>query len=423
LTAVRRSLPEWLAFQQRLHPRSIELGLERVRAVAQRLGLLPFGGRIVIVGGTNGKGSTATTLASLLTATGHKSGLFTSPHLLRYHERIRVDGRTPRDAELVAAFEQIEAVRDGQSLTFFEYNTLAALLWFREQGVDCTVLEVGLGGRLDATNIVDADVAILCSVAFDHTEWLGTTLEQIGREKAGIFRPERAVVLATGEMPASVYEVARQLECPLQVAGRDFDWQLSADGSWTFIDQFGAVSLPAPALPGAIQYRNTAAALAALRLLPGLSAVDAVRLSAGLKAVHLPGRLQRIPGRVEWLLDVAHNEAAAVQLAEALSDLPAVCRTVAVCGMLEDKDVAGVMARMAPHIDHWILCTIAEARGLSAAELQRRAGGHPQGTIELADDIEQGCRRAAALTTRGDRIVVFGSFHAVGPALQWLGLY
>jgi len=210
-------LPEWLAFQQQLHPRSIELDLTRVRAVAQRLGLLPVRGRSVIIGGTNGKGSTATTLATLLSAAGHRTGLFTSPHLVRYHERMRVDGRMPQDAELLTAFEQIEAVRGEHSLTFFEYNTLAALLWFREQQVDCTVLEVGLGGRLDATNIVDADVAVLCSVGLDHTEWLGSTLEQIGREKAGIFRHGQTVVLADC-MPDSVHEMAQRAECRVQLA-------------------------------------------------------------------------------------------------------------------------------------------------------------------------------------------------------------
>ncbi len=421
MTTIRRSLPEWLAFQQQLHPRSIELDLTRVRAVAQRLGLLPVRGRSVIIGGTNGKGSTATTLATLLSAAGHRTGLFTSPHLVRYHERMRVDGRMPQDAELLTAFEQIEAVRGEHSLTFFEYNTLAALLWFREQQVDCTVLEVGLGGRLDATNIVDADVAVLCSVGLDHTEWLGSTLEQIGREKAGIFRHGQTVVLADC-MPDSVHEMAQRAECRVQLAGRDYHWDVAADGRWIYSDPHGSMSLPAPALPGTIQYRNAAAALRALRALPNLPATHA-QLAAGLRAVQLDGRLQRIAGEVEWLLDVAHNPDAAAQLSAALAALPAARRTIAVCGMLEDKDVAAVVARMASQIDHWVLCSIDEARGLTAAGLRDRASGQFNAAVELAGDVTAGCQRAAAIAGPGDRVVVFGSFHTVGPALQWHGLY
>jgi len=228
-------------------------------------------------------------------------------------------------------------VRGEHSLTFFEYNTLAALLWFREQQVDCTVLEVGLGGRLDATNIVDADVAVLCSVGLDHTEWLGSTLEQIGREKAGIFRHGQTVVLADC-MPDSVHEMAQRAECRVQLAGRDYHWDVAADGRWIYSDPHGSMSLPAPALPGTIQYRNAAAALRALRALPNLPATHA-QLAAGLRAVQLDGRLQRIAGEVEWLLDVAHNPDAAAQLSAALAALPAARRTIAVCGMLEDKDV------------------------------------------------------------------------------------
>lgn len=422
MTGTGRSLADWLAFQQRLHPRSIELGLERVRVVAHRLGLLPPAGSSIIVGGTNGKGSTATTVAALLTAAGRRTGLFTSPHLVRYHERMSVDGRMPEDSALMAAFEQIEAARDDTSLTFFEWNTLAALLWFRDQRVECIVLEVGLGGRLDATNIVDADVAVLCSVALDHTEWLGNTLEEIGREKAGIFRRDQQVVLATADMPASVYQEAERLRCRLSVSGRDFDWQVAADGGWIFRDRYGAEPLPALSLPGAIQHRNAAAALAAVRMLPHHHSITQ-SLATGLRAVRLDGRLQRIPGAVEWLLDVAHNEAAATQLAAALDALPPAHRQIAVFGMLEDKNVAAVVARVASRIDHWIFCGIGAERGLTAAALRQRAGDLQRATSELADDVPAGCARAVSMATPGDRILAFGSFHTVGPALQWHGLY
>src|SRR5258706_2226217 len=229
-----RTLADWLTYQQELHPSSIDLGLERVRAVAERLGLLPLAGRTVIIGGTNGKGSTATLLAGLGQAHGERVGLFTSPHLLRYQERIAVDGVEVGDAELVAAFERIEAARDGVSLTYFEFNTLAALALFRSAKVQLTILEVGLGGRLDATNVVDADVAVLCSVGFDHRDWLGETLEAIGAEKAGIFRRGRPAILGTTQMPASVSSALAALECEVAAAEREFQWRGGGGGAGGF---------------------------------------------------------------------------------------------------------------------------------------------------------------------------------------------
>ncbi len=224
-----RTLAEWLAYQQDLHPRAIDLGLERVRAVAARLALLPPAGRTVLVGGTNGKGSTASFLASIAQAHGERVGLFTSPHLWRYQERITIDGLEIEDAQLCAAFEQIEAARGKESLTYFEFNALAALLAFRAGKVDFSVLEVGLGGRLDATNIVDADLAVLCSVGLDHCDWLGSTLESIGAEKAGIFRAGRPVVLGSSDMPVTVGKALAALGCKVLTAERDFSWRIHED--------------------------------------------------------------------------------------------------------------------------------------------------------------------------------------------------
>jgi dihydrofolate synthase/folylpolyglutamate synthase len=422
LTA-RRTLAEWLAFQERLHPQAVDLGLQRVGAVARRLDLLPLTSRSLIVGGTNGKGSTATTAAALLRAQGECVGLFTSPHLVHYRERIHIDGRMPDDAQLVTAFERIEAARGGELLTFFEYNALAALELCRASQVSVTVLEVGLGGRLDATNIVDADVAVLCSVGLDHQAWLGESLEAIGAEKAGIFRAGRPVILGDRELPRSVYQRASELQCELHVAGEQFTWQVLPDGRWHYRDRDGALEfLPAPALAGAIQYRNAATALAAVRALPGLRSAAAAEVARGLAAVELPGRLQCIPGPVEWLLDVAHNEPAAAVLAAALRERPPARRQIAVCGMLSDKDVAAVTRQLDPLIDYWLLCGVPEARGLESRELQARCGGL-RGQVELANSVAEGCSRARALAQAGDRVVVFGSFHTVGPALQWLGLY
>jgi dihydrofolate synthase/folylpolyglutamate synthase len=423
-----RSLQQWLAYQQGTHARPIDLSLERVREVAARLRLLQWHCPIAIVGGTNGKGSTATLLAQLLCASGQRVGLFTSPHLLRYNERVQIDGSGVSDAALIAAFERIESARCEITLTFFEYGTLAALLAFRDAQIQSMVLEVGLGGRLDATNILDADVALLCSVGLDHRQWLGETLEQIGAEKAGIFRPRQPVVLGSAQMPASVWRRLAELECRTLTAEREFSWAIHGSGfeaqSWDYrgpgchLEQ-----LPAPALRGAIQYRNAATALTALQLLGVSGGCDHARVSEALQRVRLPGRLQIVPGEIEWILDVAHNEPAAHVLAQALSARPSRGRTLAVLGMLSDKDAAAITRVLDAHIDRWVLTgTEEEPRGLSAEALAARLPAL-RGALEREPSVNAACERARREAQPGDRIVVFGSFHVVGPALAWLGLY
>jgi dihydrofolate synthase / folylpolyglutamate synthase len=423
-----RTLAEALAWQSGSHGRVIDLGLERVREVAGALELLHPGCPVVTIAGTNGKGSTAAALSALLGACGARVGLFSSPHLVRYNERVLLAGAPVGDELLLAAFERVEDARGAITLTFFEYSTLAALLVFRDARVDAIVLEVGLGGRLDATNILDADVAVLCSVGFDHREWLGETLELIGAEKAGIFRPARPVVLGSAPMPQSVLEHARALGCPLWRAGEEFTVQIEGDGygaqPWNYRSARCALQgLPAPALPGAIQYANAASALTALTLLGNRGACDAAVVAAAMRALRLPGRLQRVRGEVEWILDVAHNELAAAVLAQALAARPAAGRTIAVVSMLADKDAAAITRTLDGAIDRWILASLeAEPRGLSAEALQVRLPPL-RGPIERAGSVAEACSRARALARPGDRIVVFGSFHVVGPALEWLGLY
>jgi dihydrofolate synthase/folylpolyglutamate synthase len=418
-------LQEWLQYQQQVHPNSIELGLERVRQVAQRLGLLPVLVPSAIVGGTNGKGSTATHLACLLTASGRRTGLFTSPHLRRYNERICIDGQPATDVELVDAFAAIERARGTITLTYFEFNALAALYIFRAHEVQAMVLEVGLGGRLDASNIVDATVAVLCSIGLDHTDWLGDTTELIGREKAGIFRAGTPVVLGQAAMPDSVFEVARSLGCPLLIAQQDFNWQRERDGHWHYADADGSRGpLPAPQLTGEIQYRNAATAIAALGVMLRSAAAppaDSDVLRAGLNAVRLEGRMQRIPAHPHWLLDVAHNPAAATVLAAALQADPQRGRTLAVFGLLNDKDAVGVASALNACIDHWCLCDVADVRGLRAAQLHA-AMGQCRGTVEECGSVAEACARAARRARPEDRVVVCGSFHVVGPALDFLGL-
>jgi len=428
-------LEQWLDYQQGTHGQPIDLSLERIREVAARLGVLERRGALAIVGGTNGKGSTATALAGLLSACGWSTGLFTSPHLVRYNERVRIDGEAASDEALVGAFERIEAARGAITLTYFEYSTLAALELFRRAAVDAMVLEVGLGGRLDATNILDADVAVLCSVGLDHRDWLGDTLEQIGAEKAGIFRRGQNVVLGSTELPESVWGRLEQLQCRVYRPQREFDWRIQqgaagvggagfAGEAWQYCSAACTLEeLPAPGLSGAIQYRNAAAALTALQLLGAPHACEHARVAAALRSLVLPGRLQIVPGPVEWVLDVAHNEAAARVLAGALAARPAAGRTIAVASLLADKDAAAVTGALDALIDHWVLAGVQdEPRGLSAEALAARLPPL-RGTRELAATVAAACERARAQARPGDRIVAMGSFHVVRPALQWLGLY
>jgi len=415
----RRSLDDWLRLQETVHAQGIDLGLVRVRSVAERLGLLPFPARCIIVAGTNGKGSTVACLAALLRAQGWRAGAFTSPHLLRYHERIRVDGEAG-DAELVEAFEAIDAARGDTTLTFFEYNALAALLVFRARKVDFAILEVGLGGRLDAVNIIDAEAAIVCSIGLDHADWLGTDIGQIGREKAGVFRPGAWAVIADPAMTPSVEAEALRIGARPLCARRDYDWQVTAEGGWRFAGAALTLDgLSAPGLPGSRQYANAAAALATLQAM-GVE-LQALRVNHALRALQLPGRFQIVPGPVEWILDVAHNEPAAQVLAQNLRERPCTGRTLLVAGILGDKDVAAIADVLDAVADEWILCGVDAPRGLTAAQLAQRAPVFA--SAHQAADVAAGMRLAASLARAGDRIVVCGSFLTVTPALELLGLY
>jgi len=436
-----RTLAEWLALQESVHPKSIDLELTRVAAVARALRIAAPAFPVITVGGTNGKGSTVAHLAALLGALGASTGMFTSPHLIRYNERIRVNGEEVGDQQLIAAFERIEAARGATTLTFFEYNTLAALLIFAQRAVDVAVLEVGLGGRLDATNLVAADVAVVASVGLDHRDWLGDTLELIGAEKAGILRPGKPAVLGTPDMPASVFATIAALGARALIAERDFSWRVSGE-RWDYDGPgLSLRALPPPALAGSIQYRNAATAIAAVqalaaddaarapvrRLTQRLARPDERAVGAALRAVRLAGRFQVVPGEVEWILDIAHNPPAAEVLARQLRERAppggrGPGRTFAVIGVLADKDAAAIAAALSAVIDHWIVCALPGPRGGSAAQLAQRLE-RPAGEITLADSVAAGCERARAAARPGDRVVVCGSVYTVGPALQWLRIY
>jgi dihydrofolate synthase/folylpolyglutamate synthase len=418
-----RTLAEWLELHESVHAKSIDLGLGRVGKVADALSLRPVAYPVITVGGTNGKGSTVAHLAALLRALGVCAGAFTSPHLVHYNERIRIDGDAVQDEELTRAFERIEAARGATTLTFFEYNTLAALLIFASRGVDAAVLEVGLGGRLDATNLIDAEVSVLCSVGLDHRDWLGDDLASIGREKAGIFRHGRPAVLGSPDMPAAVFAALAACGARALVAERDFSWVIDGD-SWSYQGMRQSyTALPRSGLCGSIQYRNAATAIAALQELNLPKRLDHAVISTALRTVSLAGRFQIIPGEVEWILDVAHNEPAAEVLARHLAERPCSGRTLAVAGILRDKDVFAIGRVLARQIDHWILCTLPGARGQTASELGLRLAPAIKAHAQESDSVAQGCERAREQARPADRVLVFGSFPAVGLALQWLRLY
>ena len=416
-------LARWLDWQQSLHPRLIDLGLERVSRVLSRTGWRRPACPVVTVAGTNGKGSCVALLASMLRAGGYRVGAFTSPHLVDYRERIRVDGEKVSEASLVAAFERIADALGTDSLTFFEFNTLAALLVFETAAPDAIVLEVGMGGRLDAVNLVDADVAILVSVGLDHMEWLGADVEAIGREKAGIFRRDRPAILGAGPMPRSVLACAREAGADLRIFDQDFDGHANADGSWDYRDAAGALpGLPAPGLGGGVQVTNAAAALAALRALGQRLPLPRPAIERGLRDASLPGRFQRIAAAsgFEWVLDVAHNPDSARVLAANLARCRVPGRTIAVCGMLADKDVESVVEILRDRVDDWIAAGTDGPRALDDAALAARAQACGI-VMARGGTVPEALERAAAIAARGDRVVVFGSFHTVGPALEHIG--
>ena len=405
-----------------LHPRTIELGLDRVRVVCDRLGLeqVPFA--IVTVTGTNGKGSTVAMLEQTLHAAGYRVGAYTSPHLIEYNERVRLGTQEVSDAELCAAFERVEAARADTSLTYFEFGTLAAVELFRERGVDIAILEVGLGGRLDAVNAWDADVAIVASVGIDHTDWLGPDRESIGAEKAGIFRADRCAICGDPDPPRSLVRVAAETGARLRQLGRDFSFERGDGGGWSWRAGDRVIAgLPHPAMRGDYQLRNAACVLMALDCLAGRFPVKNADIRAGLLNAVLPGRFQTLPGRPIRVLDVAHNPQAAAALASTLRAQPVAGRTIAVCAMLRDKPIAEVLAIVAPLVASWHVAGLGGERGTSGEDMrQALAQAGVRDAVAVHADVEQAYAAALAEANEGDRIVVFGSFHTVGAILRQL---
>lgn len=402
-------LATWLSYLENLHSKTIDLGLERVSRVAGQLDVLQPAPFVFTVAGTNGKGTTCRTLETILMAAGYKVGVYSSPHLVRYTERVRVQGAELAESAHTASFAAIEAGRGDTSLTYFEYGTLSALWLFKQAKLDVVILEVGLGGRLDATNIIDANVAVVTSIALDHTDWLGPDRESIGREKAGVFRANRPAVVGEPDMPHTIADVAHEKGALL--LQRNVDWRYTVEGdSWTFSDAQGELrNLPLPNVP----QPNAATALAALRA-SGLEVSETV-IREGIASAILPGRFQTIQLEPRVILDVAHNPHAAAYLAGRLKSLPKTGRVLAVIGMLHDKDIAGTLACLEDVVDSWYCAPLEGPRGATAEQLREHLRA---GTVFTS--VVQAWHAAMADAAPEDTVLVCGSFHTVAHVMEAL---
>ncbi|MHB1231720.1 MAG: bifunctional tetrahydrofolate synthase/dihydrofolate synthase [Burkholderiales bacterium] len=410
------SLDAWLAHLERLHPKTIELGLDRVCAVQGKLDLFPAC-PIITVGGTNGKGSTCAMLEAILLAAGYRVGCYTSPHLIRYNERVRIDGRMVEDAALCEGFAAVEAARGEVALTYFEFGTLAAVWLFAQARLDVLILEVGLGGRLDAVNVFEPDVAVVTTVDIDHAEYLGATREQIGFEKAGIYRAGKPAICADANPPETLLQHAAKIGAKLLRIERDFGVQREPE-SWTYWGPSGPRSaLPYPAMRGTHQGANAAAAIAALDCLRERLPLAQAHFRAGLLSARLPGRFQVLPGKPAVILDVAHNPQAARILADNLRAQRGPGKTYAVFGMLRDKDIAEVIEALKACIDVWCAGSLAGPRGASAESLAQALNRADIAVAQISPSIALAYAFACRQAGEDDRICAFGSFYTVAEVL------
>lgn len=417
------TLQEWLAWQEELHFTAIELGLDRCTEVAENMGLLNPDFIVISVAGTNGKGSSVTMLDSIIANSGYKTGCYTSPHLIRYNERVKLNGVEVTDEMLCKSFSRIDHARGDISLTYFEFGTLAALDIFHHANVDVAVFEVGLGGRLDAVNCLDADVALISSIDLDHTQWLGTDRETIAREKSGIFRENKPAVCSDPHPPATVLEYAEEVGATLYIPGRDFNYQLT-DDNWSW--QWNSTvyeNLPRPDQYNSCQIQNAAGVLMVLNTLKSILPVDTDAIGKGLKKFSLTGRFQMLTEGRQTILDVAHNPQAARTLVHNLTQFPNSGKTHVIIGMLKDKDQMGVMSELIEITDYWHVVTTSSSRGSDSKTLKKEL-------LELGvtvpitenDTVTDAFIRLEDKAGMHDRIVVTGSFLSVGDAMKYLGI-
>jgi dihydrofolate synthase/folylpolyglutamate synthase len=409
-------LDAWLKWQETLHPSEIELGLDRVSEVARRMGVLQSQSKVITVAGTNGKGSSLSMLESIYRAAGYQTGLYTSPHIHRYNERIRINGLEVQDDLLCQAFESVDQARGEISLSYFEFGTLAALQIFSESHLDILLLEIGLGGRLDAVNIVDADVALITAIDIDHVDWLGGDRETIGREKAGIMRQGHVAVVSDPNPPESISDYADEVGAHCVQAGRDYHFLRHEQGWEWSLGDVHYPELPAPALQGEFQYQNAAGVLAVIEMLQADMPVSDQAVVQGLSTAQCPGRMMQLSQSPEIIIDVAHNPQSVRSLAQYLSQYPVKGRTVAVLGVMADKDVGQMLEVLRPLISSWYLVKPDVARAMSLeslAEVLSEAG--LQGKI--CGEVMQGLEAARQEVGKEDRIIVFGSFFTVAEAM------
>ncbi|MCK9608110.1 MAG: bifunctional tetrahydrofolate synthase/dihydrofolate synthase [Methylomonas sp.] len=413
------ALEDWLAWQEQSHPRPIDLGLERVAGVFSRLAVKPKKIPTITVAGTNGKGSCVAFLEAIYRAQGYKVGAYTSPHILRYNERIRVDGQPAADEDICAAFECIDAVRADTSLSYFEFSTLAALDVFSRAKVDVRILEVGLGGRLDAVNIVDADVALVTTIAIDHVDWLGDTVEAIGREKAGIFRSGVPAVIGDQQVPGSLLQAAREKRAELMQIGLVFHYETQAHAWAWWTDQLKLTDLPLPALQGEHQFRNASAVIMAVMCLQAVLPVEPAAICRGVREAHLNGRFQLIAGETPVLLDVGHNPQAVQTLLSYLQSYFPEVKIHAVFAMMKDKDIPGVLAMMRDRVDHWYLAPLKNPRAANVELLNRYFQQQDIKNVNKGYTDFASCFEAAQSAARsGELILIFGSFFLVSEYLS-----
>jgi dihydrofolate synthase/folylpolyglutamate synthase len=415
---IKKTLDQWLSYLESIHPSEIELGLTRIREVAESMGLLKPANKILVVAGTNGKGSTVTYCDSILRAAGKTVGCYMSPHLHVYNERVRINGKNVSDEDLVESFEEIDSARGGITLTYFEVGTLSALYLFKKYQVDVAVLEVGLGGRLDAVNIVDADVSVVTSVGLDHQDWLGDDVSVIATEKAGVYRSNRPAVCGQEDAPQSLLDYAQSISAPLYKKDRDFSfikdgefwvWQgRSLDGTNRTIKKIPNPKLPLVNLPTAIQ--------TLLLLEPSLSDESII---VGLTAAALNGRMETFSSPFNGLMDVGHNAQAAQLLAARLQAEPCKGKRRVLLAMLDDKDPAAVVSALDGVVSEWHLAGLSGYRGQTVESLQNKVVGQI-GEVACHESVSDGLECLKSLSTDEDEVIILGSFVTVAQAQDWL---
>jgi len=413
------NLQDWLSWQESLNPKEIDLGLDRVAEVLNKLDFSSdFICPVISVAGTNGKGSTVAFTESILSQSNLTVGSYTSPHLFNYNERIRINQQPVSDQVLCDAFDVIDQARESTPLTYFEFGTLAALVIFKRLAVDVAVLEVGLGGRLDAVNVINADVAVITSIGIDHVDWLGDDIETIAREKAGIMRANKPAVVACFNPPQSLLDYAQQLDVKLCSIGKEYLYQCLANNTWTLKTsgfQFDEIAMPN--LQGGFQLQNAAAAIMAILSLELPVLPNQQQISAGLQQAKLAGRYQSIAVSPQVIVDVAHNVQSATMLSELLHEHPVSGQTLAVIAMLSDKDIEGVLAKLSPEIDYWVSAGLDVGRGMDSKNMAQAVRGvDPGGKLVACETVDEACEQARTMATENDRIIIFGSFYTVAEA-------